>query len=316
VHFKLQGDGDAILFIHGIPTNHRLWDEVIRKLSCNHRCFAVDLPGMGSTPFAPYSSDYLDRMATQIEELRIQNGVTKWHVVGHDAGSAIAVHYASRFGCSVACLVLLSPAIFPDLKPFYLLSPLRKPLLGEVLAPLVHFIFWQIAMRRAIDTKTNRVLLRAFRKPFSGIAGAWRFMRLVRWGRPEDILGGIPAKLAELLVPTLVFHGTRDVLPASFAERAALLIPNSTFVTLDAGHFVPLERPNEVVSRVRIFFRKNRERSPLPIQTLKTGKQSAVPRRVAVEALSREVERPADYAHNVVGVEGSRGIAHRFRALS
>jgi hypothetical protein len=141
-------------------------------------------------------------------------------------------------------------------------------------------------------------------------------MRLVRWGRPEDILGGIPAKLAELLVPTLVFHGTRDVLPASFAERAALLIPNSTFVTLDAGHFVPLERPNEVVSRVRIFFRKNRERSPLPIQTLKTGKQSAVPRRVAVEALSREVERPADYAHNVVGVEGSRGIAHRFRALS
>ena len=315
MHFKFQGKGDAILFIHGMPTNHKLWDQVIGQLSRNYRCVAVDLPGMGSTPFAPYSSDYLDRMAAQIEELRIQNGVTKWHVVGHDAGSAIAVHYASRFGGNVACLVLLSPAIFPDLKPFYLLSPLRKPLLGEVLAPLVHFIFWQIAMRRAIDAKANRVLLRAFHKPFSGIAGAWRFMRLVRWGRPEDILCGIPAILPELPMPTLVFHGTRDVLPASFAERAALLIPNSTLVTLDAGHFVPLERPDEVASCVRKFFRKNRETSSLPIQNLRTRKQTAVPRRVAAEALSREIERPAAYAHNVVGVEGSRGIARRFRTL-
>lgn len=296
MHFKLQGKGDAILFIHGMPTNHRLWDEVIGQLSCNHRCFAVDLPGMGSTPFAPYSSDYLERIATQIEELRIQQGVTKWHVVGHDAGSAIAVHYASRFGRNVACLVLLSPAIFPDLKPFYLLSPLRKPLLGEVLAPLVHFIFWQIAMRRAIDTKTNRVLLRTFRKPFSGIAGAWRFMRLVRWGRPEDILGGIPAILAELSMPTLVFHGTRDVLPASFAERAVLLIPNSTLVTLDAGHFVPLERPDKVANNIRIFIRKNCKTSPLPIRTSKTRKQTAVPRRVAAGALSREMERPVALA--------------------
>lgn len=296
MHFKLQGKGDAILFIHGMPTNHKLWDKVIGQLSCNHRCFAVDLPGMGSTPFAPYSSDFLDRIATQIEKLRIQHGVTKWHVVGHDAGSAIAVQYASRFGRNVGCLILCSPAIFPDLKPFYLLSPLRKPLLGEVLAPLVHFIFWQIAMRRAIDAKTSRVLLRAFRKPFSGIAGAWRFMRLVRWGRPEDILGGIPAILAELPMPTLVFHGTRDVLPASFAKRAALLIPNSTLVTLDAGHFVPLERPNEIASCVRTFFRKNRETSPLPIQTLKTRKQTVVPRRVAAKAPSREMERPAALA--------------------
>jgi pimeloyl-ACP methyl ester carboxylesterase len=296
VHCKLQGKGDAILFIHGMPTNHKLWDEVIGQLSCNHRCFAVDLPGMGSTPFAPYRSDYLDRMATQIDQLRIQHGVKKWHVVGHDAGAAIAVQYASRFERNVGCLVLLSPAIFPELKPFYLLNPLRKPLLGEVLAPLVHFIFWQIAMRRAIDAKANRASLRTFRKPFSGIAGAWRFMRLVRWGRPEDMLRGIPAILAELSMPTLVLHGTRDVLPASFAERAASLIPNSTLVTLDAGHFVPIERPNEVANCVRRFIHKNREANPRPIQTLKTKKRLANRRIVAPAATNCEMERPAAFA--------------------
>jgi pimeloyl-ACP methyl ester carboxylesterase len=44
--------------------------------------------------------------------------VKKWHVIGHDAGSAIAVQYAGSFVENVGCLALLSPAVFPDLKPF------------------------------------------------------------------------------------------------------------------------------------------------------------------------------------------------------
>jgi pimeloyl-ACP methyl ester carboxylesterase len=162
VHCTHQGNGDAIVFIHGMPTNSKLWDGIIRELSSQHRCFAVDLPGMGKTPFIPYGPGYLDRLAKQIESLRVQHGVTKWHVVGHDAGAAIAVQYASRFSRSVACLALLSPAIFPELKPFYLLNALRKPVIGEMLAPLLNFLFWQVAMHRAIAVISNGPLLRDF----------------------------------------------------------------------------------------------------------------------------------------------------------
>jgi pimeloyl-ACP methyl ester carboxylesterase len=269
VHCKLQGKGDAILFIHGMPTNHRLWDGVIEQIAGHYRCFAVDLPGMGETPFAPYRSDYLDRMAQQIELLRIQHGVKKWHIVGHDAGSAIAVQYAGSFAKNVGCLALLSPAVFPDLKPFYLLNPLRKRMLGEVLAPLVLLLFWQIAMRRAITGEAKRSLRRAFYKPFSGRAGAWQFMRLVRWGRPEDMLAGIPAILAQLSMPTLVFRGSHDVLPAAFAERAASLIPDSRMITLDSGHFIPLDRPNEVAASLRNFFQGNSDSMVVPLTTRK-----------------------------------------------
>jgi len=257
VHCKHQGKGDAILFIHGMPTNRTLWERVIQQLSGSHRCFALDLPGMGETPFIPYTRDYLDRLAKQIEVIRVQRGVKKWHVVGHDAGSAVAVHYAARFPRHVGCLALLSPAIFPDLKPFYLLNVLRKPLVGELLAPLVHFVFWQIAMRRAISGESRHKVRRAFYEPFSGLSGAWQLMRLVRWGKPEQMLGEIPAKLPSLRMPTLLFHGIRDVLPASFAERAAKLIPNASLVMLDAGHFIPLERPNQVADDLRAFFRVN-----------------------------------------------------------
>ncbi len=95
-------------------------------------------------------------------------------------------------------------------------------------------------MRRAISGDSNNALLRAFYEPFSGPTGAWQLLRLVRWGRPKDMLGQIPATLAALPMPTLLFHGMRDVLPAAFAERAASLIPNARMVTLDTGHFIPI----------------------------------------------------------------------------
>lgn len=293
MHCTRQGKGDAVLFIHGMPTNRMLWNGVIQRLSSRHRCFAVDLPGMGETPFIPYGTGYLDRLAKQIEQLRIRHGVRRWHVVGHDAGSAVAVQYASRFSSHVACLALLSPAIFPELKPFYLLHALRKPLVGELLAPLLQFVFWRIAMPRATSSESSGILLRAFYQPFSGLAGAWRLMRLVRWGRPEDMLGEIPATLPTLQMPTLLFHGTRDVLPAAFAERAASLIPNSSVVTLDSGHFIPLDRPNEVADCLRSFFRENRAAMDLPMRTHKLNRRRAPALIVVTTALILEDCRSA-----------------------
>jgi pimeloyl-ACP methyl ester carboxylesterase len=286
VHCSHQGRGEAILFIHGMPTSHALWDGVIRQLAGQHRCFAVDLPGMGDTPFLPYGPDYLDRMAERIEQLRIQHGVKKWHVVGHDAGSAVAVQYAGRFSRHVACLALLSPAIFPELKPFYLLNPLRRRYLGEVIAPLLHFIFWQIAMRRAVAGASNSAALRAFYQPFSGPTGAWRTMRLVRWGRPEDMLGKIPAILSELPMPSLIFHGSRDVLPAAFADRAAHLIPNASLITVDAGHFLPLEKPGDVAQGLRTFFAENRATIAFPVPAQRSRKQSVKARTTAATAIN------------------------------
>ena len=291
MHCVHQGKGDAILFIHGMPTNRMLWDGIIQQLSTCHRCFAVDLPGMGETPFIPYGPGYLDRLAKQIESLRVQHGVKKWHVVGHDAGSAIAVQYAARFSQHVACLALMSPAIFPELKPFFLLNPLRKPLIGEVLAPLLHFAFWQIAMRRALVGESNDILRRAFYEPFSGLTGAWQLMRLVRWGKTEYMLVENPASLSTLPVPTLIFHGSRDVLPATFAERAASLIPHSKVVTLDAGHFIPLDKTQEVVACLRNFFAENRTAMALPIRGRKLKERNAPVRTVIAETPSLDGHR-------------------------
>ena len=256
MHLVCCGSGDPILFIHGMPTSGRLWNGIIKRLCGSYKCFAVDLPGMGETPRLPYGADYLRQLAEQIDEIRIQNKIDRWHVVGHDAGSAVAVHYAYYFQEHVACLALLSPALFPELKPFFLLEALRKPILGEMLAPLVGLIFWKIAMQRALsDTEQGHQLIGDFSRPFSGFAGPWQFMKILRWGKPALVLAEVPNFLPALKMPTLIFHGSQDpAIPEEFARRASELIPNSSMVTLESGHFIPLNQPESVATQLTGFF--------------------------------------------------------------
>lgn len=256
MHLLCRGTGTPILFIHGMPTSSRLWTGVIERLCGQFTCYAVDLPGFGDTPPEAYAPNYLPNLAARIDELRIKNGIERWHVVGHDAGSAVAVQYAHQYQSRVQRLVLLAPALFPELRPYYLLELLRKPWLGEVLAPLIAPIFWSVAMRRAARDEEGSGLCfaRDLQRPFRGIDGCWNFMRVMRWGHPADVLSDIPRCLPNLQMPTLIFYGSRDpAIPKQFAERASTLIPNCRLVPVDSGHFIPLNRPTFLATNLTTF---------------------------------------------------------------
>jgi pimeloyl-ACP methyl ester carboxylesterase len=252
-----RGSGRAVLFIHGIPTSGQLWRGVIDKLQDRFTCLAVDLPGLGRTPKDSRGMNQLEALAEQIEQVRVEQKIEKWHVVGHDAGSAVAVHYAHRFQERVDCLALLSPAVFPELKPFHLFRIMRSPVIGELLAPVVNSVFWNIAMPYAVEQRRAELsdAVADFHAPFSGPWGAWRLMSVLRFGDPAEVLASVPAMLSQLTVPTLIFQGSRDkAVPEDFAQRACALIPRSKVVTVDSGHFIPLNNPEVVAAKLLTFF--------------------------------------------------------------
>jgi pimeloyl-ACP methyl ester carboxylesterase len=252
-----RGSGYPVLFIHGIPTSSQLWDGVVQKMRDSFTCLAVDLPGLGKTPRASSGLRQLETLAEKIEQIRVENNIEKWHVVGHDAGSAIAVHYAHRYQARVDRLALLSPAVFPELKPFHLFRIVRSPVIGELLAPAVNTIFWRVAMRQALAPRRLELndTVEDFHAPFSGPFGAWRLMSILRWGNPAEVLASMPAMLPQLKVPTLIFQGSRDkAVPEHFAQRACALIPQSKIVMVDSGHFIPLNNPEVVAAELLRFF--------------------------------------------------------------
>ncbi|MBB6146977.1 pimeloyl-ACP methyl ester carboxylesterase [Silvibacterium bohemicum] len=256
MHLFSCGSGDPILFLHGIPTSCQLWNGVVERMAGKYHCIAVDLPGLGQTAKRDHRFGELKHLVEAIESLRKKRGIEKWHVVGHDAGCAIAVHYAHHYQERVSRMVLMTPSIFPELEPFFLFEILRKPVLGEVMAPVINTIFWKLVMRRAFEhTPELDAAVRNFHAPFSGLTGSWRLMSLLRWGNPAQVLASVPSLLPELLVPTLIMHGSKDpAVPVSFAQRAAQLLPNAEKVLLDCGHFLPMSEPGLISEKLLHFF--------------------------------------------------------------
>jgi pimeloyl-ACP methyl ester carboxylesterase len=267
MHQVCSGSGDHVLFLHGMPTSCHLWDRVIGQLSGRFTCLAVDLPGLGRSPRLSRGFRDLSAIVTAVEDLRIERGIEKWHIVGHDAGCAIVVEYAHRYPENTARLALLTPSIFPDLRPFYLFDVLRKPVLGELMAPAINILFWKIVMRVALEGNTdiaNDDMVHDFHAPFHGITGAWRLMSLLRWGNPTDVLASMPARLSELISPTLIFHGNRDsAVPAAFATRAAGLLRDSEVIFLDSGHFLPICESAIIARELERFFTTGRAMAQL-----------------------------------------------------
>lgn len=255
MHHHVRGSGPPVLFLHGLPTSGRLWDPVVERLAPSHTCVVVDLPGLGQSPPLPGPPDAM-RMATALETLRAELGLPAWSVVGHDAGAVVAVHYAATWPGRTVRVALLAPPIFPELQPHWGFRLLRRPLVGELLAPLVAFAIWHGGLRSLLDHPTPALdeILEDFGRPFRGRAGARRLLWLARWGEPAEVLGPTAALLPRVAAPALVLQGRRDpVVPPAFAERAARTVPAGRALLLDAGHFLPLDAPEAVCAALAPF---------------------------------------------------------------
>ncbi len=62
IHYIEQGEGNPIVFLHGIPTSSYLWRNVIPALSPYARCIAPDLIGMGKSDKPDIAYRVLDHM--------------------------------------------------------------------------------------------------------------------------------------------------------------------------------------------------------------------------------------------------------------
>lgn len=94
------GEGEPILFVHGIPTSSYLWRNVIRALVDKFRCIAPDLMGLGDT-VTPLDHRYdMEAQADKIIELADRLELDQFTLVCHDQGGAcaqwLAVHNQER----------------------------------------------------------------------------------------------------------------------------------------------------------------------------------------------------------------------------
>jgi pimeloyl-ACP methyl ester carboxylesterase len=112
-----DGNGEAVLLIHGWPDTHALWDHQVAALrAAGYRTIAPDVRGFGASDKPEGVEHYaIPFLYTDLVGVLDHLGVERVHVVGHDWGAAIAWVFGILAPDRVRSLTALSvghPAAF------------------------------------------------------------------------------------------------------------------------------------------------------------------------------------------------------------
>lgn len=266
LYVREVGSGPPMVVLHGGPDfSHDYLLPEMDLLAHAVRLVYYDQRGRGRSGAGVEPEDVtLASEMEDLEALRRHLGVGSFSLLGHSWGGLLAMEYAIKHPGRVSRLTLMNPAP-ASRDDFMLLRLERRRTAGDDLARMQ-----AIAATRAYasgDPEADRAYYRIhFRK---ALAHPEQLERLVASLRPGMTAEGIvraraiearlyaetwlredydlhPA-LAALRVPTLVFHGDRDLIPVACAEHIAHAIPGARLAVLEeCGHFAYLERPREV----------------------------------------------------------------------
>jgi pimeloyl-ACP methyl ester carboxylesterase len=106
LHYRIGGEGSAVLLMHGYAETGHMWDPVMGALAHTHTVIVPDLRGAGASG-KPASGYDKKTMAQDMHALVESLGFTQATVVGHDIGLMVAYAYAAQYPDETERVVLM-----------------------------------------------------------------------------------------------------------------------------------------------------------------------------------------------------------------
>lgn len=262
IRYRECGEGDPIVFIHGLLVNGDLWRKIVPQLKDRYRCITPDLP-LGSHEIAMNRDADLTvaGIARLIAEFISRLGLERPTVVANDTGGAITQVVMTEHPDSVGSIILTSCDCFENFLPA-MFRPLQAlasvpPLLTLVLQPLrfrrvrrLPFAFGWLA-KKPIDSKFEAgYAAQIFANP-----GVRRdCYKLLRDISPKYTVRAA-GNLGDYHSPVLVVWSAEDrFFPPEHGQRIAALVPDGCFVAVDDCYtFVSEDQPEALVKHMRDF---------------------------------------------------------------
>lgn len=235
--WREQGDGVALVLIHGIGGSSESWAHQFAVFSRKYQVIAWDAPGYGgSEPFpqdAPTAADYASALAALLD-LR---GVMTAHVVGHSVGAIIAAALCRQIPATVQSLALIHPLAGFGGED----AAVREAARRARMAPIEELGMAEFARRRGpsiLGPGTPAVVVDEVVR-IMGAVEARSYRQLVEVMVASDLMAEAPS----LDVPALVIAGERDpVAPPASCRALAAALPNARFEVFEGvGHYAPRE---------------------------------------------------------------------------
>lgn len=251
-------DAGTMVLLHGIPTNAHLWTDVLELLeAAGQPAVAVDLPGYGGTRPGAAGDWSLAGAADLLARWLQETAPGGAWVAGHDAGGAVAQILAVSHPEVVARLTLVNSIVdgaWPAPRARFATAVARlglyRPAAAVGLVPNP-YLAWQLRRGFAQPERMDAVDQPAvfWDGKYSDPDGRRAFQHHLAALDPADTARIVPG-LGALDAPCQVIWGMQDGFQPwdPVGRRLVQHLPAPAVTTLDdAGHFVPLECPEQLV---------------------------------------------------------------------
>ena len=259
-----EGQGPAIVMLHGNPTWSFYYRNLVLALRSEFRVIVPDHMGCG---LSEKPQDYPYTLATHIDNLTAliqQLGLRDFSLMVHDWGGAIGMGFAGRYPERIRSLVITNTAAFCSTRIPWRISLCRLPWLGAFLVRGLNG-FAGPALTMAVTQKMPPDVARGYLLPYD----SWRNRVAV-----HAFVRDIPLAPSHLSWPTLV--GVEDGLPKLRKKPMLILWGGRDFCFNDwyygewlrrfpearrhyfaeAGHYLLEDAGPEIEPLARNFFRE------------------------------------------------------------
>lgn len=254
-HVQIQGQGPALLLVHGTGAGTHSWRDLLPALAEHFTLIAPDLPGHAFTSAPEPERISLPGMAEALAALLAELEIQPEYVVGHSAGAAILTRLCLDARINPRVLISLNGALMPWRGlPAHIFSPAARLVSNT---PLM----WQLfALRARNRAAIERLMLgTGSRLDPRGIELYQRSIRTTTHVRSTFTmmanwdLKPIEQALAQLATPLVLVVGEGDLSVApSEAQRIRTRQPAARLIRLPGlGHLAHEERPAELAELIQ-----------------------------------------------------------------
>lgn len=249
LYYQDFGTGYPVVLVHGMGSDHTVWEGLVSLLKEKYRVAAVDLRGHGlssKTP-GPYN---MELFANDIDSLLNSLEINKAHFIGHSMGGAIVQELAIKYPEKVQSLTLISSFAHVD-------SQLRSKFLDlmKILDDEGFNAFFDACLNLTYTPEFKTEHHELFEEVMDIMAKSTSIPAL-----KESIKACLDVNFKDSLkkinLPTLIIAGSEDVFtPINLAEELKKGIPHSKIEIMDhVGHNLPVENPKDTYLVIRNFF--------------------------------------------------------------
>ncbi len=107
VYFSSEGEGSAVLLLHGFLESSFMWKELSRELLETHRVICIDLLGHGKTGCIGYVHA-MEEMAEAVNEVLKSLRIRRVTIIGHSMGGYVGLAFAEKYLDKVKGICLMN----------------------------------------------------------------------------------------------------------------------------------------------------------------------------------------------------------------